>query len=63
MFVADGYGNSGVAKFDKDGNFVKYWGRRGNQPGLSTLHVTSRNESFHPSESPRSQFASRAVPI
>jgi hypothetical protein len=33
MFVSDGYGNSRVAKFDKDGNFVKAWGERGAQPG------------------------------
>jgi sugar lactone lactonase YvrE len=39
MFVADGYGNSRVAKFDKDGNFVKAWGERGAQPGnFNTPH-------------------------
>ena len=39
MFVSDGYGNSRVAKFDKDGNFVKSWGERGNQPGdFNTPH-------------------------
>jgi DNA-binding beta-propeller fold protein YncE len=39
MFVADGYGNSRVAKFDKDGNFVKDWGERGSQPGnFNTPH-------------------------
>jgi DNA-binding beta-propeller fold protein YncE len=39
MFVSDGYGNSRVAKFDKDGNFVQDWGRRGNQPGsFNTPH-------------------------
>lgn len=38
-FVADGYGNSRVAKFDKDGNFVKAWGERGGQPGnFNTPH-------------------------
>lgn len=38
-FVADGYGNSRVAKFDKDGNFVKDWGERGGQPGnFNTPH-------------------------
>jgi DNA-binding beta-propeller fold protein YncE len=38
-FVADGYGNSRVAKFDKDGNFVKAWGARGGQPGnFNTPH-------------------------
>jgi DNA-binding beta-propeller fold protein YncE len=39
MFVADGYGNSRVAKYDKDGNFVKAWGERGPQPGnFNTPH-------------------------
>lgn len=33
IFVADGYGNSRVAKFDKDGNFIKAWGQRGSAPG------------------------------
>ncbi len=38
-FVADGYGNSRVAKFDKDGNFAMAWGERGRRPGqFSTLH-------------------------
>ena len=38
-YVADGYGNSRVAKFDKDGNFVKAWGERGAQPGnFNTPH-------------------------
>jgi DNA-binding beta-propeller fold protein YncE len=39
MFVSDGYGNSRVVKFDKDGNFVKAWGERGGQPGdFNTPH-------------------------
>jgi len=39
IFVSDGYGNSRVAKFDKDGNFVKSWGERGNKPGdFNTPH-------------------------
>ncbi len=33
IFVSDGYGNSRVAKFDKDGNFIKAWGQRGSAPG------------------------------
>jgi DNA-binding beta-propeller fold protein YncE len=33
IFVGDGYGNSRVAKFDKDGNFIKAWGQRGTAPG------------------------------
>ena len=33
IFVSDGYGNSRVVKYDKDGNWVKAWGRRGAAPG------------------------------
>jgi DNA-binding beta-propeller fold protein YncE len=34
IYVADGLGNSRVAKFDKNGKFVKSWGARGNTPGM-----------------------------
>jgi DNA-binding beta-propeller fold protein YncE len=33
IFVADGEGNARIAKFDKDGKFVKSWGKRGSAPG------------------------------
>ena len=33
IYVADGYGNSRVAKFDKNGKFVKSWGFRGAENG------------------------------
>jgi DNA-binding beta-propeller fold protein YncE len=33
IFVADGAGNARIAKFDKDGKFVKSWGKRGAGPG------------------------------
>ena len=33
LLVADGLGNSRVAKFDKNGVFVTSWGTRGNGPG------------------------------
>ena len=33
IFVADGRGNARVAKFSKDGVFIKSWGQRGNGPG------------------------------
>jgi sugar lactone lactonase YvrE len=40
IFVADGYDNSRVAKFTKDGDFVKSIGTRGNQPGqFNTPHT------------------------
>ena len=29
IYISDGYGNSRVAKFDKNGNWVKSWGSRG----------------------------------
>jgi len=43
IFVADGYTNSRVAKYDKNGRFVKEVGTRGTQPGqLNTPHsITS----------------------
>ncbi len=33
IFVADGLGNARIAKFDKDGVFVKSWGKRGTASG------------------------------
>jgi DNA-binding beta-propeller fold protein YncE len=33
IYVADGYGNARVAKFDKTGRFVKSWGQRGSGQG------------------------------
>jgi DNA-binding beta-propeller fold protein YncE len=40
IFVADGYGNSRVVKFDKHGKFIKTWGSRGNAPGqFHTVHT------------------------
>ena len=33
IFVADGLGNARVAKFDRDGKFVKSWGKRGTATG------------------------------
>jgi DNA-binding beta-propeller fold protein YncE len=50
IFVADGYGNSRVVKFDKDGNFIKAWGERGNQPGnFNTPHslVVDNNDIIY----------------
>lgn len=43
IFVADGYGNSRVAKIDKNGNWVKALGTRGSGPNqFSTVHgITS----------------------
>jgi DNA-binding beta-propeller fold protein YncE len=33
IFVADGLGNARIAKFDKDGKFVKSWGQKGTATG------------------------------
>jgi DNA-binding beta-propeller fold protein YncE len=33
IYVADGYGNSRIAKFDKNGKYLKSWGSRGSAPG------------------------------
>ena len=32
MFVADGYANTRVVKFDHDGNYLMTWGQAGNPP-------------------------------
>ena len=40
IFISDGYGNSRVVKYDKNGRFVKDVGTRGSLPGqLSTPHA------------------------
>ena len=40
IFVSDGYGNSRIAKFDKNGAFIKSWGSRGTAPGqFNTPHT------------------------
>jgi 6-bladed beta-propeller len=40
IFVSDGYGNSRVAKFDKNGRFIKSWGSKGTGPGqFDLLHT------------------------
>src|ERR1700761_3716300 len=33
IYVADGYGNARIAKFDKNGKFIKSWGSRGTAQG------------------------------
>ena len=40
IFISDGYINSRVAKFDKNGDWVKSWGERGSGPGqFNTPHT------------------------
>ncbi len=39
IYISDGYINSRVAKADKNGNWLKSWGERGNKPGqFNTPH-------------------------
>jgi DNA-binding beta-propeller fold protein YncE len=33
IYVADGYGNARVVKYDRNGKYVRHWGSRGNGPG------------------------------
>jgi len=37
FYIADGYGNSRVVKFDKAGKFLKAWGQKGTGPGEFNL--------------------------
>jgi hypothetical protein len=42
IYVADGLGNARIAKFDKNGKFVRSWGSRGTANGqFSTVHGLS----------------------
>lgn len=50
IYVADGYGNSRVVKFDKDGNFIKTWGSKGVGSGqfnlVHNIAVDSKNTVY-----------------
>lgn len=37
IYIADGYGNSRVVKYDAEGNFVRTWGSPGTEPGQFDL--------------------------
>ena len=37
IYVADGYGNNRVVQFDRDGKFVRSWGKLGIKPGEFSL--------------------------
>jgi DNA-binding beta-propeller fold protein YncE len=37
IYVSDGYGNSRIVKFDREGNFLKAWGKYGTGPGEFNL--------------------------
>ena len=40
IYIADGYGNSRIAKFDKNGKYLKSWGSRGTAPGQFNIPHT-----------------------
>ena len=50
VYVADGYGNSRVVKFDADGNFLRTWGSPGSGPGefnlVHALATDSRGDVY-----------------
>jgi DNA-binding beta-propeller fold protein YncE len=49
-YVADGYGNSRIAKFSREGLLVKHWGERGTRPGqFNTPHsiVIDANQNLY----------------
>ena len=45
IFVADGYGNSRIVKYDKDGRFLKSVGTRGSGPGQLNLPHTMATDA------------------
>jgi DNA-binding beta-propeller fold protein YncE len=45
VYVADGYGNSRVVKFDRAGNFLNAWGKYGTGPGEFKLPHTVATDS------------------
>ncbi len=48
IYVSDGYVNSRVAKFDKDGNWIGTWGKRGFGPGeFATVHNIAVDKNDH----------------
>ena len=50
IYITDGYINSRVAKFDKNGDWVKQWGTKGNGPGqFSTPHsiAIDKNDNIY----------------
>src|SRR2546426_7295965 len=50
IYISDGYINSRVAKYDKNGDWVKSWGTKGNGPGQFNLPhaiVIDRNNNIY----------------
>jgi sugar lactone lactonase YvrE len=50
IYISDGYVNSRVAKFSKDGDWIKSWGKRGNGPGefnnVHTIAADAQNNIY-----------------
>jgi DNA-binding beta-propeller fold protein YncE len=48
IYISDGYINSRVAKADRNGNWLKSWGRKGDQPGeFNTPHNIAADAEGH----------------
>src|SRR6516225_2335367 len=50
IYITDGYVNSRVAKYDKNGDWVKSWGERGTKPGQFQIPhaiVADRNNNLY----------------
>jgi len=48
FYIADGYGNSRVVKFNKSGQFLKAWGKKGTAPGEFNLpHAVQIDNQGH----------------
>jgi sugar lactone lactonase YvrE len=50
IYVADGQGNSRVAKFDKDGKYIKSWGQKGSGQGqfdnVRSIAIDAQNNVY-----------------
>lgn len=78
IFVADGHGNSRIAKFDRNGAYIKSWGSKGREPGqfdvphslaidaADNLYVADRNNGriqvFDDNGNFKTQFANVGHP-
>jgi sugar lactone lactonase YvrE len=40
IYVADGFGNARIAKYDPNGKYIKSWGTRGSEPGQLNLPLS-----------------------
>jgi len=50
IYISDGYVNSRIAKYDRNGDWVKSWGERGSRPGQFNLPhaiVVDRNNNVY----------------